>query len=120
MPAESFEPIRLCALADLADGDAREGREFRPFAESRETLFLIRQEDSVVGYRNICPHIGTPLNWSPDRFLDLDKQYIVCATHGARFRVEDGECISGPCLGDALEPVALEIRAGDVFLTRDP
>jgi nitrite reductase/ring-hydroxylating ferredoxin subunit len=28
------------------------------------------------------------------------------------FRVEDGYCIDGPCTGDSLTPLALEIDAG--------
>lgn len=119
MSEDVFTEVRLCAFDDLADGDDREGREFKPFAHSRETLFLIRQGDSVVGYVNRCPHTGSPLNWSPDRFLDLRKEYIVCATHGARFRVDDGACVSGPCQGDFLGEAAVEVRDGDVFLVRD-
>ena len=33
----------------------------------------------------------------PDRFLSADGSLIVCATHGAEFRITDGECLRGPC-----------------------
>ena len=120
MPDSDFTPIRLCALDELTDGVDREGREFKPFADSRETIFVIREAGSVVGYLNVCPHIGSPLNWSPDRFLDMNKEFIICSTHGARFRREDGVCISGPCEGDALTGIALEVREGAVYLVDRP
>ena len=110
------EGSRLCALDDLPDGKEREGREFSPCADSRESIFLVRRGRRVHGYRNRCPHTGSPLNWTPDHFLDRERRHIVCATHGAMFRVEDGFCVAGPCAGDELTPVPLEIRDGDVHL----
>jgi len=41
---------------------------------------------------------------------------IVCATHGATFRPEDGYCIAGPCAGDRLEPVAVRVERGIVLV----
>ena len=35
---------------------------------------------------------------------------------GARFRISDGTCISGPCRGDALASVAIEVTGGEVRL----
>jgi nitrite reductase/ring-hydroxylating ferredoxin subunit len=118
MDSEPFS-LRLCALDELPDGAQREGREFSSRAAGHQTLFLIRVGEEVLGYRNRCPHVGSPLNWTPDRFLDEDRRHIVCATHGAVFRVQDGVCISGPCVGDALVPVALEIRDDAVYLLEE-
>jgi nitrite reductase/ring-hydroxylating ferredoxin subunit len=107
---------RLCALGDLPDGTEREGREFSPYRGGRESIFLVRRGREVHGYRNRCPHTGSPLNWMPDHFLDRERHHIVCASHGAMFRVEDGFCVAGPCAGDELTPVPLEIHDGDVHL----
>ena len=68
---------------------------------------------------NSCPHLGVPLDWVPDRFLSPSGDRIVCATHGAEFRVTDGQCTHGPCLGDRLEPVMIEIKAGVIFVPKD-
>ncbi len=81
-----------------------------------QDIFVVRQGDSVFGYLNSCPHTGGPLDWTPDRFLDLDGRYIQCAMHAALFRVEDGRCIAGPCNGDRLTPVPVEVDAGVVRL----
>jgi nitrite reductase/ring-hydroxylating ferredoxin subunit len=109
-------PAPLCSLAELPDGGQREGREFESGDEHSSSLVVVRVGSEVFGYRNRCPHRGSPLNWTPDRFLDAERRHIVCATHGAVFRVEDGECVSGPCVGDTLERVALLVRDGEVFL----
>jgi nitrite reductase/ring-hydroxylating ferredoxin subunit len=40
----------------------------------------------------------------------------MCSSHGALFRISDGECVLGPCLGEKLMPLLIEVRDGDVFL----
>jgi nitrite reductase/ring-hydroxylating ferredoxin subunit len=101
---------RLCALADIPDGGGK-GFWFGQDTE-RFGLFLIRRGDEIHAYENSCPHRFTPLDWLPDRFLDRDGTHILCATHGALFRIEDGFCVSGPCVGDRLRRVALVRRDG--------
>jgi nitrite reductase/ring-hydroxylating ferredoxin subunit len=119
MPSESANPLipprlrQLCRLTDLPDNDAKG---FPP-AQGRFTgVFAIRQGDSVRVYVNACPHIGTPLDWVPDRFLSADRSRIICATHGAEFRIEDGFCTRGPCRGDSLEPVLTQVKDGWVLI----
>ena len=106
----------LCRLDELGDGAARG---FGPAAGGFTGLFAVRQGDAVFVYVNSCPHIGTPLEWTADRFLSHDGSLIVCATHGAEFRIADGECIRGPCFGDRLEPVMTEIRDGIIYVPED-
>jgi nitrite reductase/ring-hydroxylating ferredoxin subunit len=106
----------LCRLEELPDGAARG---FGPAPGGFTGLFAVRRGDAVVVYVNSCPHIGTPLEWIADRFLSHDGSLIVCATHGAEFRIADGECIRGPCFGDRLEPVMTEIRDGIIYVPED-
>ena len=68
-------------------------------------LFAVKKDDQVYLYRNSCPHLGTPLEWEEDTFLDPDGALIQCATHGALFEIETGRCISGPCLGQHLQRI---------------
>jgi len=67
-------------------------------------------------YLNACPHIGVPLDWAPGRFLSSDASRIVCSMHGAEFAIETGLCTKGPCLGDCLEAVMIEIRDGIIHV----
>jgi nitrite reductase/ring-hydroxylating ferredoxin subunit len=106
----------LCRLEEIPDGT---GRGFPPAQGGFTGLMAIRQGDAVHIYVNACPHIGTPLDWTPHRFLSADGRRIVCATHGAEFQIADGVCVRGPCLGDSLEPVPVEIRDGVIYVPHD-
>jgi nitrite reductase/ring-hydroxylating ferredoxin subunit len=79
----------------------------------------VRQGGRLYVYVNRCPHIGTPLHFMTDRFLSASRERIVCATHGAEFAIEDGLCVRGPCLGDRLEPVMIEVRDGVILVPHD-
>ncbi len=103
----------ICRLADVPDGDAR-GFEITRAGGERIPVIVVRRGERAFVYRNRCPHRGTPLDWLPDRFLDAEGQNLICATHGALFRIEDGVCIAGPCAGDALEALEVRLEAGAV------
>jgi nitrite reductase/ring-hydroxylating ferredoxin subunit len=70
-------------------------------------LVLVRRDGALHIYENRCPHQGTPLETFPNKFLNSDGSLLICSTHGARFRVEDGLCVSGPCLGQRLRRAVL-------------
>ncbi len=76
----------------------------------------IRRDDKVFTYINSCPHIGAPLDFKPGQFLDLAREHILCSSHGALFRIEDGYCISGPCAGKNLKPVSNAVDKGVVYV----
>ncbi|TCH96816.1 Rieske (2Fe-2S) protein [Roseococcus sp. SYP-B2431] len=106
----------LCRLEDLPEGESR-GFDAPPGGFTG--LFAIRRGERVLVYVNSCPHVGLPLELVPHRFLDRKGERIVCAAHGARFRIEDGECISGPCIGEVLEAVPVRIEGAEVRVPRD-
>lgn len=106
--------VALCRLEELPDGGAR-GFVLPDTGGGVLRLILLRSGDAVSGFRNRCPHRGTPLDLRPDDFLDRDGRHLVCATHGALFRREDGFCVAGPCAGDRLEPVPLRVERGVVL-----
>lgn len=104
----------LCKLDDLED-DAAKGFEVSLQNETVR-IFVVRRAGQVYGYRNVCPHRGTTLDWLPDQFMDPERQYLQCATHDARFRVEDGYCVAGPCVGKRLTAVSVAVQDGNVCL----
>jgi len=99
----------LCALDDIPDPG---GKGFT--LAGRPPFFVVRTGDRVRGYLNTCPHQGTPLDWKPDTFLTYDKSLIQCSTHWAKFSIEDGQCVAGPCLGKSLGSIAVRIVGGNV------
>jgi nitrite reductase/ring-hydroxylating ferredoxin subunit len=108
---------RLCRIEELLDPESR-GFTLQLGDETFEIL-VVRKAEQVYGYRNHCPHTGINLEWQADQFLDLSQRYIQCATRGALFRIEDGFCLRGPCSGDALTPVAVEVLDGQVVCILD-
>lgn len=103
----------LCRVDDIPDNGSIGFN--GPHEGQLKALMAIRQGGKVFVYVNSCPHIGAPLDFEPGRFLDLEREHILCANHGALFRIEDGACLLGPCKNKGLEPVAVEIRDGKVF-----
>lgn len=102
------QTVRLCHLDDLPD---RGSRGFDPHAAGHDTVFLVRRGQSVWGWVNACPHYGTPMAWRKDAYLNAAGDRIVCAAHGAQFEVDTGLCTLGPCVGDTLTPVSLQIQS---------
>ena len=81
-----------------------------------ESLVLYRDGQRVRAWLNVCPHAGRRLDWAPGKFLKSKEGHLVCAAHGASFALDSGDCIAGPCRGDSLRRVAVEIRDGQVVL----
>jgi nitrite reductase/ring-hydroxylating ferredoxin subunit len=104
----------LCQLHELPDQGARE------FEVSGRSVLALRDGSQVYVYLNICPHLGTPLNWEPDQFLNNDGAYIRCSTHGALFIKDSGECILGPCRGMPLSSVPVTVENNEVSVKLAP
>lgn len=90
------------------------------FSLGRTAGFVVRAEGRVRGFVNRCPHLGIELNWLPERFLDSGGSFIQCATHGALFTLNTGECIAGPCAGDALTPLEIRESEGRIEVRLSP
>ena len=110
----------ICDMYDIAPGEARgfrllrreAGGKVRPFA-----LVVLRTEDNrYFGYENRCPHTGVWLNVRSGKYLDEQGDALVCSRHGARFTLESGLCLTGPCEGQWLESFPVAAVAGDVCL----
>ncbi len=103
----------LCDIDDIADPGAKGLR------LGDRSLFAVKQRGEVYVYQNRCPHIGVELHWQEDQFLDIDETLIQCATHGALFIIETGECVSGPCIGRSLEAVTSRVDNGKLYLVEN-
>jgi nitrite reductase/ring-hydroxylating ferredoxin subunit len=116
MPASD---ILLCRLDELPDGEARG---FDPLGSGQDSVLVVRQGGRLHAYRDLCPHYGgTPMAWRRHAYLNAERSHIVCAAHGALFEIDGGACVRGPCLGQALTPVAIAVNAaGEVWLAGDP
>ena len=105
-----MERLTLCRMDALPDGGARG---FDPLGRGRDTVFVVRKGRALHAYLDLCPHYGdTRLPWRKDAYLDAAGEAIVCAAHGARFDIATGRCVLGPCLGQSLRAVPLELNEG--------
>lgn len=111
---EAPQPVRLMALTDLPDGGLTEVEAV--VDGDAESLILHRAGDTVRAWLNICPHAGRRLDWAPGKFLLSKDGLLVCAAHGASFDLSAGECVAGPCRGEALRAVAVEVREAAIWL----
>jgi phosphoglycolate phosphatase len=78
--------------------------------------FVIRFEGQVKGYINECRHLPTELDWNFGHFLDAEKEFLVCATHGALYNPLTGLCVAGPCRGRSLEAIDVGELNGKIYL----
>ena len=101
------------ALAEIPDRTARGYRV--DLGKTSRKIIVYRDDDTVRGFADACPHMGVPLPWNADDYLSPDGKYLRCANHGALFDL-DGKCVFGPCKGEALPPIQLEVRGRYVWL----
>ena len=106
--------MRLSALNDIADGGFAEVEAM--IDGDAESLVLYRLGEEVRAWLNVCPHAGRRLDWAPGQFLKSKDGHLVCAAHGASFELNRGDCVAGPCRGDALRAVQVQVRDGEVWL----
>ncbi len=106
------EAIALCNSSDLVDrGDAVPfdvvycGQTCRGFA--------VRYGAHAYAYLNRCLHVPMEMDYQPNQFFDMTGNWIICATHGAIYRPDTGECAGGPCRGKLVK-IALTERDGVV------
>ena len=102
----------LCRLADIPDGGSK-GFEIGEGPEAF-VFFVAGTGERIYAYENSCPHTGGPLDWTPDRFIDQESGHILCATHGALFQLETGQCLAGPCAGDWLRALRVSVDGEDI------
>ncbi|MBI1213526.1 MAG: Rieske 2Fe-2S domain-containing protein [Alphaproteobacteria bacterium] len=106
--------VFLCRADEISEGEAKsfiigEGK-------GRRDVVVVRRNGNYHAYVNSCPHQLMPLETFPDKFLNEDGSLFVCSTHGARFRVEDGFCISGPCEGKSLHALTVALDEGRLLV----
>jgi len=100
----------ICHINDLTENQSK------GFNINGQLIFAVKKYDKVHVYQNSCPHLGIQLEMVPDQFLDSTHSLIMCSMHGALFRIEDGYCVSGPCLDQSLKNIPFTIENEQVVV----
>lgn len=109
--------ISVCARGEL-QGDVVKavalprGSDGRP----REALVLLGSDGEPRAYLNRCRHLPIPIDGGSKRYLTQGGEHLLCGTHGAMFRRDDGVCIAGPCLKLALESIPIVEENGVLYI----
>ena len=90
--------IPLCQSADLKDSGLAVPFDVA-YAGQTCRAFAVRFEGQVQAYLNRCTHVAMEMDYQPDRFFDVEGRWLMCATHGATYAPDTGECMGGPCRG---------------------
>jgi len=75
----------------------------------REALLLLDTDGVPRAFVNRCQHMPIPLDGGSRQFFSSDRLALLCGTHGARYRLNDGYCTAGPCSGTSLQAIDLRI-----------
>ena len=103
----------LCRTEQIADRDARS------FDTSRGEVIVTQRDGQFFAYQNRCPHLGISLEFREQEFMDQDREYLICANHGALFQVDSGHCVLGPCKGQSLTAVPITVHSdGRIYLAQ--
>lgn len=111
---DTVPPISLlCRLDEIPDGGATaiEG----VAGVDGESVIVERRGGAVHAWLNVCPHAGRRLDYAPGSFL-LKDELLICAVHGASFNRNDGVCVAGPCRGEHLRALVVELRGDEVWI----
>jgi nitrite reductase/ring-hydroxylating ferredoxin subunit len=90
--------VALCNSSELMNGGDAVPFDV-VFAGQTCRAFAVRHEGSCHAYLNRCAHIAMEMDYQPNRFFDDSGRWLLCATHGAVYQPDTGECAGGPCRG---------------------
>ncbi|APW36959.1 2Fe-2S ferredoxin [Rhodoferax koreense] len=90
--------IPLCNSRDLQDGGEAVPFDVLYLGQTCRA-FAIRYNGQAHAYLNRCSHVPMELDYQPNRFFDHTGEWLICATHGAVYRPDTGQCGGGPCRG---------------------
>lgn len=111
------QKIALCNSKELSNGGRAVAFDL-VFAGQTCRAFAVRYQGAVHAYLNRCTHVAMEMDYQPDRFFDDTGNWLLCATHGAAYVPDTGECAGGPCRG-GLVKIALSENDGVVYWHAD-
>jgi nitrite reductase/ring-hydroxylating ferredoxin subunit len=105
----------VLSSADLEDGG--KGLRFPlPALGPYVTGFVIRFKGVPYAYVNQCAHVSVEWDWNEGDFFTAQQDFLICSTHGAHYRPDNGFCVIGPCKGKSLKPLQVIEQNGQIII----
>ena len=106
MPKDMTEIQEAVVFKSEELQDGAKGLRFAlPALGELATGFVIRFHGKPYAYVNQCAHVAVELDWNEGDFFTAQKDFLICATHGAHYRPDNGFCVMGPCKGRSLKTI---------------
>jgi len=106
------DSIIVARVDELAPGQTKK---FMLMVDGREEeCFVVNHNGELYAYVNRCCHVPMTMDWVDNQFMTEDKQFIQCATHGACYLPDTGECVSGPPFGEFLIRVSIAVEGDEI------
>jgi nitrite reductase/ring-hydroxylating ferredoxin subunit/Fe-S cluster biogenesis protein NfuA len=84
----------------------------RPAVAAHGAVLIVRDNERIFAYRNECPHMGMPLDGGA-----LEGTLLACPSHGFRYDITSGECVTATHV--QLLPVPLRVEGGHAWVRPD-
>lgn len=97
---------------DVYDDDELWDGDMAGVKAGKEKLFIVRSNDELRAYQDVCPHKGVPLTDG-----DLDDGILVCGVHLWEFDVVTGDSVN-PC-GEKLVGFPCRVNNGRIEVEVD-
>jgi nitrite reductase/ring-hydroxylating ferredoxin subunit len=110
--------IIILKSEDLKD-DAKGLRFSLPTLGEFVTGFVVRFHGKPYAYVNQYAHVPVELDWNEGDFFTVQKDYLICSTHGAHYRPDNGFCIMGPCKGKSLKSIQVTEQNQELIINLD-
>ncbi len=101
--------VRLCDAAEVVEGSALR------VGDGLHAVLLTRVDAEIKAWSVKCPHMDFPIQPAQGSKPLLRQRLFECHMHHALFRASDGVCVAGPCVGERLKMVRIEVLENEVW-----
>jgi nitrite reductase/ring-hydroxylating ferredoxin subunit len=106
--------IKIARADDVAEGATLKF----PFTHNGKPAegFLARFQGQLVAYENRCRHLPLRLDFPDANLFNREGTHFICQNHNAIYEPLTGLCVRGPCEGQSLKLLKIELIAGEVWV----
>ncbi len=77
---------------------------------------VVVRDGEIRAWVNRCMHLPLTLDMGTGDFFSKDGMELQCSHHGARYALDTGLCVWGPCKGRSLEAIPMDESDPEVLV----